>query len=166
MAKIKLDVGAELDILTKGELDDSLEKQAIRQGEIAEYAAIKGRKYARMPRLAAPVVNAAVTLGGHVTGPVGPKQSFAWSIRRLACNGLATGGTPDILNIYRNGTNLEPVWQLNGNNFAYTFGRLELLLLPGETLMAANFGALAATGTITLTADYVSVPVDKIGELA
>ena len=64
-----------------------------------------------------------------------------WSIRRLACSGLGTGTSPDVLNIYRNGTGQPAIWQLNGNNWGYSFGPTEMLLLPGEQLVAASVGS-------------------------
>lgn len=164
MPKTVLNIGETLDMVNKQELHDTLlDAQAVFL-ERQEAAAVRGIKYFRLPFMYATPSGSAVTLG--LTQPTaGPAQGFAWSIRRLAAGGLTTGGSPDVLNIYRNGTATPVVWQLNGNNFAYTFGKMELILLPGETLIA-NGTAITATGQITLSGDAVEVPAEMLGKLA
>ena len=148
-------------------LDEALEKN---RGE-ENRAALEGIKYFRMPTLYATPASGTVVLGQSWAGQsytgqvISPNQGYAWSIRRLACNGLGTGTTPDILNIYRNGTGVAPAWQLNGNNWGYSFGPTELLLLPGESLVAASLGSLVSTQQITLTGDAIEVPQAMIGKL-
>lgn len=126
--------------------------------------AVEGIKYFRMPTLYASPANGTVALG---TAPplVGPNSGYCWSIRRLAVNGLGTGANPDILNIYRNGTVGNPIWQLNGNNWGYSFGPTEMLLLPGESLQAVSLGSMTATGQIFLSGDVIEVPQQMIGRL-
>jgi len=134
-------------------------------------AALEGIKYFRLPTLYATPASGTVVLGDSwagqtYTGQVtGPNQGFVWSIRRLAANGLGTGTSPDILNVYRNGTGVAPVWQLNGNNWGYSFGPTEMLLLSGEKLIAASLGSLVSTTQITLTGDAIEVPQAMIGKL-
>ena len=163
----KVDISGAVGFLTKGDLDDSL--HAYREESELELA--RGLKYFRLPRLYAVPSGGTVRLGeawagqpytGQVTGP---REGYAWSIRRLAASGLGTGTSPDILNVYRNGVSLEPFWQLNGNNWGYTFGRTEMLLLGGERLMAQSVGSLVSTVQITLTGDAVEVPAEMIGRL-
>ena len=57
------------------------------------------------------------------------------------------------------------MWQLNGNNYGYTFGPTEMLLLPGESLMAASLGSLVSTTQVTLSGDAIEVPQAMIGKL-
>jgi len=161
MAVVKLDFQAEVDILNKNELDQSLAAAH----KSAFQSAIAGIKYMRIPRLVGQVSSNAIQLGA---GPIvcGPASGFAWSIRRLLVNGLTAGATPDVVNIYRNGIGSDPVWQFNGNSFGGTFGRLELVLLPNESLWVANVGSIAATGQITLTGEAVEVPAERMGALA
>lgn len=134
-------------------------------------AALEGIKYFRLPTLYATPSNGTVVLGQSWAGQsytgqiIAPNQGFVWSIRRLSANGLGTGASPDILNIYRNGTGVAPVWQLNGNNWGYSFGPTEMLLLPGELLVAASLGSLVSTSQITLTGDAIEVPQAMIGKL-
>jgi hypothetical protein len=167
MTKVRLDIGATVDFLTKDELDSSLASR----DEEQEASRLRGIKYFRLPRLYAVPSGGTVVLGEPYTGvaytgPVAsPNEGYAWSIRRLACNGLATGSVPDMLNIYRNDFSSDPVWQLNGNNFAYTFGKTELILLAGERLIAMSAGSMTATGQVSLTADAIEVPALMIGKL-
>jgi hypothetical protein len=134
-------------------------------------AALEGIKYFRLPTLYATPASGTVVLGQSWSGQsytgqiIGPNQGFVWSIRRLSANGLGTGTSPDILNIYRNGTGVAPCWQLNGNNWGYSFGPTEMLLLPGENLIAASLGSLVATVQVTLTGDAIEVPQAMIGKL-
>jgi hypothetical protein len=143
-------------------------KEAMRE---SHRIALEGIKYFRLPRLYATPAAGTVVLGEAWSGQsytgqrTGPNESYVWSIRRLACNGLGTGNSPDILNIYRNGFSSDPVWQLNGNNWGYSFGPTELLLYPGERLIAHSLGSLVSTAQITLSGDAIEVPQAMIGKL-
>jgi hypothetical protein len=161
MARVKLDFGAEVDFLDKGQLDDSLTRYFDKQ----ESARLAGIKYMRLPMLIGTVANSAFNIGGSGPQHCGPGSGYAWSIRRLLINGLTAGVTPDIANIYRH-PNLQPLWQLNGNSFGQTFGRLEMLFLPGEYLVVQSVGTVNATGQIIITGDAVEVPAEMIGKLA
>lgn len=157
----KFDIGAPIDTLTRGELSDELANHA--QEWFRQLA--RGVKYLRFGPVAATIANSAFTLTGSTTG-LGPREGFVWSIRRVTVWGLTTGVTPDVANLYRNQSSGVPVWQFNGNNFAYTFGKCELLLLPGEHLSLANSGTIAATGSISLSGDLLEAPAEEIFKLA
>lgn len=139
--------------------------------EAEQRAALEGIKYFRMPRLYATPANGTVVLGEAWSGQaytgqfIGPNQGYVWSIRRLTANGLGTGTSPDLLNIYRNDSSADPMWQLNGNNWGYSFGPTEMLLLPGEKLVAASLGSLVSTSQITLTGDVNELPQAMLGKL-
>jgi hypothetical protein len=176
MAKVRLDIGAEVDFLTRDELAGELKKYRA-EADAQAQGAMRGIKYLRMPRAYATPVSGTVRLGENFsaagvpqvyTGPViGPAEGYVWSVRLLACSGLGTGASPDILNIYRNGVSggLMPIWQLNGNSFGYTFGRAEMVLLGGERLIAASVGSMMATGQVGLYGDAIEVPSEMIGKL-
>ena len=163
MAKVKLDIGATIDTLSKSELDDSLAKYR-QQADAYSQGAMRGFKYIRMGRLYATPTTGTVVIGTGYPN-MAPDSGYVWSVRRLSATGLGTGNAPDILNIYRNETNTDPVWQLNGNNWCYTFGKSEFLLLSGEFLMAKSLGSMTSTSQITLSADVVEVPAEMIGKL-
>lgn len=162
--KVKLDLGAELDFVTPAELDKSLDRLHS-QAQAIERERLAGAKYRRLPQLAGQAASGGggLNIGGDITGvtasgaptwngqSVGPNQGYVWDIGLLSVAGLTPGSTPDIVNLFIRGAGSSlPWWQFNGNNFAYTFGRGELLLLPGETLQLVSQGTFAATGTVTL----------------
>lgn len=129
---------------------------------------IRGIKWMRLPTtLSGAIASSAVTLGVTKGMVVGPEQGYAWVIRRLIVSGLATGATPDVVNLYRNDAFAQPpLWQFNGNNFGYTFTNLQLVLISGDTLALQNVGNLTATGTVTLSGELIEIPAERLGELA
>jgi len=156
-----LDIGAEIDMLDAGELDTVLSQHYQRWLQNAA----RSVKYSRFGPAGAAVASSAVTFDGSGNGQntgVGPREGFAWSIKRLAVAGLTSGTSPDVVNLYRNQPSGSPIWQFNGNNFAYTFGKGEMLLLPGETLSFASVGTLAATGKVTISGDFAQVAAEEI----
>ena len=174
--KVKLDIGAEIDTLTKGELADELKKYRA-EGDAIEQGRLRGIKYMRIPRLYATPASGTVRLGEAwsangtgqpYTGQIcGPNEGYVWAFRHLACNGLGTGSTPDELNLYNSGFmgGQEPVWQFNGNNYAYTFSNVQLLLFGGERIIAQSVGSITSTLQISLYGAAVEVPAEQIGKL-
>lgn len=164
MAKVRLDVGAEVDFLNKDEMGDLLSDHARNQATARERERLSGVKYIRAPRMVGSQTSGTVALG---TAPpwVGPAQGYAWSVRRISASGLGTGNSPDILNIYRNGTQFDPVWQLNGNSFAYTFGKGEFVLLAGENIQCLSQGSMTSTTPVLFNMDVVEVPSEFLGKL-
>lgn len=110
--------------------------------QIREQTRLFTIKYVRLPLIIGTMATG-VTLGGDqqpAQAPQSPEQGYVWHLRHLVIENLATGATPDVVNILRQG---RIVWQLNGNQFAQTWGRGEMRLVAGELL------AYAAVGTIT-----------------
>lgn len=159
--RTQLELGAQLETLTRGELSEELAAQT--QQFFAEYA--RGQKYMRFGPFGTTVANSAVSFDGSQTQGTGPRGGYVWSIRRLDFHGLTEATTPDIVNLTRNDPNGRPIWQFNGNNWAYTFGKTEMLLFPGETLSFINVGTIAATGQITMAGDILEVPAEQIYKL-
>lgn len=157
----RLELGAQLETLTRGELSEELAAQT--QAQYRQLA--RGMKYFRLAPHSAAVANSAFTLDGSGKRGLGPRDGYVWAIRRLAVEGLTAGTTPDVANLYRNNTSGLRVWQFNGNNFAYTFGKCELLLLGGETISLVSLGTIAATGNITLSGDALEVAAEEIWKL-
>jgi hypothetical protein len=137
--------------------------------EAQQRARVRGIKWMRLPEtLTGKVVSSAITLGV-ATGqtPLGPESGYIWTFTRLMVTGLTAGATPDVVNLYRNDRFAgPPLWQFNGNNFGYTFGKLRITLGAGDTLSLQNVGTLAATGTIFLSGELIEVPAERVGELA
>jgi hypothetical protein len=171
--RARLELGAELDLLSPGELDKSLDRVA---GNIKRHMdSSAGVKYRRIPQLSGTAATGVLNIGGDAGAgvtwngqPVGPGQGYAWILGLVTVAGLTAGAVPDIVNLFINGAGSNiPWWQFNGNNFAYTFGDGELVLYPGETLSLQSVGAFAATGRITLTGSVRSqVPAEKLGRAA
>jgi len=134
-----------------------------------ELVQARGTKWMRLPVLLGTPASSAVTIdGAHGQPPVGPESGYAWSIRRIVIDGMTSGATPDVINMYRNsaaGTQ-PPLWQFNGNNFGFTFGRLEMTLMGGDTLVFASVGTFAATGTIRVTGELVEVPAEMLWKMS
>jgi hypothetical protein len=151
--------GAELDIPTREEI------AAVVSAQLRE--TYRGVKYMRLPVMSATPSASAVTIGDQAAGVIGPEQGYAWSLRRVVVDGMTTGTTPDVINMFRNAaTGQPPLWQFNGNNFGYTWGPLEMVLQPGDSLKFVSVGTFAATGVIRVTGELVEVPAEMLPKLA
>jgi hypothetical protein len=186
MAKTRLDVGAVVDFLTKGELDQSLEQYRA-AADVAEQQALVGIKYMRAPRITGTVyggtigsiagMTASPGLGGY---PWGPESGYAWSVMRISVGGLANvNGTgtayPDTVGIFRNNPAGHPLVTLNANAPYATFGKLNLVFFGGDTMyinqvpnqaVGNTTGTLQATGYLDVTCEVIEVPVAMLGKLA
>ena len=161
MAKNRFDLGATFETLTREELGSELKHAA--QTSQQEFA--RSVKYLRFGPFSTTIASNAFKIDG-TTLAIGPREGFVWTIRRMSIDGLGSGATPDVANVYRNNAGTGPrVWQFNGNNFAYTFGKTELLLLGGETISLVSSGSIAATGNIQWSADYLEVAAEEVFKL-
>ena len=164
MADVLIRGGSRFQTTTPDEM-----RQIIHETQVAESAAFREQartfKWMRLPaNLTGKPASSAIKLGvtqGQL--PVGPEQGYAWAIRRLIVTGLTSGATPDIVNLYLNDNFGGPIqWQFNGNNFGYTFGRSEMVLMSGDTLALQNSGSIASTSTITLTGELEEVAAEML----
>lgn len=143
------------------------------RSDVAEVIGVQQRemarawKWMRLPVMLGTPANSAVTIAASAGSvPVGPESGYAWSIRRIVVDGMTSGTTPDIVNMYRNAhVSAPPLWQFNGNNFGYTFGRLEVVLSSGDFLEFASVGTYAATGTLRVTGELIEVPAEQLWKL-
>jgi hypothetical protein len=168
MAKWKFALGEIFETLTKSELREGLDEHYL---NLEQRALARGKKYGRLnPPVTGQAVAGVLQMGGDYpnSGPAGglvqppqPRAGFAWAMRRVSVTGLTTGTTPDIVNLYRRSGG-RPVWQFNGNNFAYTFSFAEMVYLEGETPVLVSVGTFAATGIITLDTDFVEIPQEEL----
>lgn len=158
--KTQLQIGSTIDTMDRSEF----------RAEIREWSQENERnkarsvKYLRFGPFATSVASNAFSFNGSSAGQnsrLGPREGFLWTIRRLVVTGLATGTTPDIVNVYRGEPAGIPVWQLNGNSFGTTFGKGELLLLGGEFLSFANSGNITSTSQITFSGDVLEVASEE-----
>lgn len=153
MAKFKIQAGADIELLTQGELKDAL--NAVRV------------PYQAMTMMRLQVINGsaaagALNLGGDANPVHTPDTGYVWALRHLVIAGLTRGATPDIVQIFRAQL---PVWELNGNQYAQTFGRGEIMVNQGETLSYRSVGTFSATGQITIHGMAWQVPAQYAAEL-
>ena len=136
------------------------------QAEELQRTKSRSVKHMRLPQILQGVAaSSTINLGENTGITLGPRSGYAWCLRRLVVDGLTTGATPDIVNLYRTSAfqTSPPLWQFNGNNFGYTFGKGELTLHYGDTLTL--FGtSIAATGTIRLSGELVEVAEERLGD--
>lgn len=160
MGATKLELGSTITTLDRDELRAELAfSTQERERQLA-----RGAKYLRFPPLSGDVAFGALAIDGSAEG-IGPREGFLWTIRRITVTGLIAGVTPDAVNLFRNSPTGIPVWQFNGNSPFQTFGKLELVLLGGETLSLANAGVMTATGTVTISGDYMEVSAEQVFKL-
>lgn len=160
MADIQAHLGIRFDSMQK-----TLDKIAAQQAEARawEQEESKGVKAIRLPLVEATGTNP-FTMGGDTgTGLLSaPEQGYIWSLRHLVLEGLTTGATPDVINIKRGSATGQILWQLNGNQFAQTWGRGEIILFSGETIFYQSVGTFASTATIKAYGMAEQVPGEKI----
>lgn len=142
---------------------DATHSAILRQSEIMQ-AQLRGEKWFRLPLITGKAVSSVLQAGFPQT--VGPDGGWAWSLRRIVITGMTRGATPDIVDLFFNDFTTQPVWEFNGNNFGYTFGRLELVMRPGDVLLMQSVGTFAATGNVTLSGEYIELPAEQLAKLA
>lgn len=149
-----------VDLLTAKEMKETLDDSLGSRLDNLVRDLFRADKFMRVPLVTGTPAGSALS----IDSTVGPRQGYAWDISMLGMAGLSTGTTPDIVNMLFNGGPQLPFWQFNGNNFAYTFSRGQMVMLPGETISLRSVGTLAATGTITLYgAIRTEMPAEKLG---
>ena len=159
MADIQAHLSLRFDTMQKA-LDQMARDQRQAQTFLEEQA--RAVKAIRLPVEQATGTNP-FTMGGDVgTLNVTPEQGFVWSLRHLVLEGLTTGATPDVINIRRSSAQGQIIWQLNGNQFAQTWGRGEVVLFAGETLFYQSVGTFASVATIKAYGMAEQVAGEKI----
>lgn len=154
MAEIELRAGAKIDLLNRHELDDTLAKYMQPTG------ALRATDGIRLPILSKAGANP-FTMGGPVGQVIqGPDQGYVWSIRHLVIEGMTRGATPDAIQILRGG---RIVWELNGNQYAQTWGNGEIVVRAGEALAYQSVGTFVSTAAIIAHGLAVQVPQELEG---
>jgi hypothetical protein len=166
MPRVQIQPGAYIDTVNQKEMNTSLVAALKLQSSSYIQELARGVKYLQVTLLSG-TASSTFTLDGSSSNATqaGPRDGFIWTMKRMSISGLTDGANPDIVNLYRGSPDVGvPVWQFNGNNFGYTFGKLDMALLPGQYY--SLYGTdIAATGTITLTADVIEVPAEMISKL-
>lgn len=188
--RFKFGIGEFFETLTKGELDDSLAAYR-KEANAAERSMARAVKYMRLnPPVTGQAVANSLRMGGDfITGTAAsggssvggqpgaptpqPRAGYCWAVRRAAVQGLTSGATPDIVNLFRRQADAAawlggPAtvsggdWQFTGNNFAYTFSFGQLVFWEGETPIVVNQGSFAGAGQVTFRMDFEELPQVEI----
>jgi predicted DNA repair protein MutK len=124
---------------------------------------LRGVKIIRLPVNFIQGANPLTVTGETMPNPTGPDQGFVWSLKLLVVEGLTRGATPDVVQFTRNG---RIIWELNGNQYAQTFGKGDQILYPGETIGIQSVGTFQNTsGKIIVHGAAWEVPGPEIGKL-
>ena len=152
-AGLEVDAGLALSV---GRLVTLLEKQ--REDELRMYRAIITRPLT--PKSAAVAASTfTITSTEH---DLGPPDGYAWAVQRLTVGGLTAGATPDSAAFYRGVASskaVDPALLLatvNGNLPFWHPGRTGFMLQPGESIIAAGLGTVAAT-QVSLTGEIIQM---------
>ncbi len=150
MAKVKIAAGAEFDVLTRSEVKEEL--AAFRANWWSE--AQRGDRFRRI--LLQATVNAAgyVEFGGNSgEGAAGPADGFVWSVKRLAHSGVE-----EALDLYINDPSPGSYVGAFPNVRYWAFDNGQLVLYPGDTLVAAGTNWTVAQ-IATLTGAVRELPI-------
>jgi hypothetical protein len=129
---------------------------------LREMERLRGIKYMDLPLISATGANPFGISADSGIDLVTPQSGYVWFLRYMTIEGLTSGATPDVINVLRRG---RVFWQLNGNQFAQTWGRGEKWLFQGETLSFASVGTFNSTVKIIISMGVEQVPAEEIGKL-
>lgn len=148
--KAKLEVGAELDFLTKGELKDELKAWSAEM--------FRGGKFRRVAMTGA-IASNAVTIGGEQVDrgeSYGPEDGFVWSVRRMAVSGF-TVAAADLLYVYLNDASpTQLVGRLGVGGLL--FDRGQVVMSSGDQLVITGASLSVATGQAVVSVGLLEVP--------
>jgi hypothetical protein len=149
MPKVKLQLGAELDVLSAGELSDALGKHGGWEREAAF-----GMRHQDLPRLIGTTDGSGnLNLGAdQAEGQYcGPKEGWYWGVSRVSVDGLAAS---ESVKLYKDTRFICNISQATG--FA-TFTKGGCVLKAGDYLRVVAAG-LTHAEQLTVTGECVSVP--------
>jgi len=148
MPKVKLQLGAELDVLNKGELADALD-----QHSSWERQAAFGLRHQDLPRMIGTPAAGVLALGGDQPDQpmCGPGVGWYWAVQRIAVDGLVAN---DAVKIYKE---TKFVGWVSYQPGYITLGKHGLILKPGDFLRVTG-AALTTTAQVEVYGEAISVP--------
>lgn len=166
--KIKLNAGAELDVLSKNELDSSLKDASKRFADILSAGIGYGKAVFSNINSAAtsstpPLLTTSTYSGGYIfLNSIGPNPGYVWSVKNLTYFNFPTTGADLLLNGYNNGDVVYAV--LNGSNANGTtlIGSNGVIIHAGSDIYL-GFRGTVTNGTIVVY--YEEVLLEDIGKL-
>lgn len=161
MAKFKLDFGADIELITKGEMADVLDKYGDRR--LAEYAL--GLKHFDIPVMLGTVAaDGTITLGSSGDPDqihCGPRQGFCWRVCRVSVNGLTGSQTVSLYKGDPGASRFVTVLSATAPAFTSSHG---LLLKPGGNVVVSGSG-LTTGAQVTVSGEAVEAPAELIYKL-
>lgn len=151
--KVKIQAGAELDMITESEMRKVLSDF----GASWRAEAAMGIKFPRFT-VQGTIVGGNLDIGGDsLTGDLlGPDPGFVWDVRRIRITGL---NTADVVSIFINDPNPSQLVADTSDVTKRLFLFSEqLLLTPGDALRFTGTG-LVATGPVTISGQVREAPV-------
>lgn len=146
--KVRLDFGTELDILTQGELDESLSRAAD-----TWYQRARGIRYVRRTS----------TPGAASVLVPGPQQGFAWDLKLIG----AVFSAADSLEVFLGESQQYPLYGGTPGDAgtattvdAATWSSQQVILKPGEVLTVA---ATAGKTITSLIVAAIELPAERLG---
>lgn len=152
MAKFKITAGAEVDLITKKEMEEALRSLASWMVE-----ASIGARYTRIHATGL-IAGGAMDFGseGSAGQILAPPPGFIWDVRRLRITGIAAA---DVANIYMGDANPSSLIATSGDIAGDCFLWSEqVILYPGDSLRIVGSG-LSATGTVTASGLVRELPM-------
>jgi hypothetical protein len=179
MAKVKLELGAELDLLNKHELGDTID------AKVDAWQRYKARGLKRQPFQSNAQVAGAALLIGDSSIPqgqagariLGPNEGWAWKVTRISVTGFAAA-TTDYVKIYKGDVGAGSPQSDPRFVDTLTFSRWAVypghgcILVPGDHIVIAGGAAFTGSalaspdGTLwTVTGEAIAAPADQIWKL-
>lgn len=157
MAKLIIEAGQSVDVISPAEMAHILLEQEIRLA-----AKSAGYKWTETPPIA--VTNPATGLAGNPTYlDTGPQGGWAWKLRIISCVLAATGGVAVFKGENANGRIIASALTVNvaGLNIAGIFFPDDIIVNSGQQL----FVSAGAGSILTYYRGAVQVPAERMGEV-
>lgn len=159
MPIVKIQAGAELDLLNKEELGSALDKHA----EDFDKMLSEGIEYMRssFPLFNIPSRGTDNGYAGGIYELGGPEPGFIWSVKNISFIGL---NSVNPLNLLINGTGYSDIIHQGLVNTGTIYpGENGFVVKGGQKIIAGATAAILSTATIVLY--YMQVPIKDIGKL-
>lgn len=149
MGKVKLELGAELDLLNKDEMRDVLSHHDQWQRDAAY-----GIRHQDLPRMiGTPDGSGNLNLGADQPDQptCGPNSGWVWAVSRISVDGLASG---DEVKVYKD---TKFVCWISYQPGMEKFGIRDLVMKPGDFLRIVGTG-LTTTSQVEVYGEAITVP--------
>jgi hypothetical protein len=166
MAKVKLQAGAEFDLLNKAEAHDAM-RGALKDWQVE---AVRGARSVLFSAAGTITAAGTVTIGGNdsVTGQqgeMGPGPGFVWSVKRIAVRGISA--TTETLSLFV-GTASPFTLVTDGITSSLAgsprFGSDSLVVVGPQRLLLTGT-ALTSTGQVTVSGQAFEMPIGMMWKL-